>query len=228
MGETGNFRINEDGSVTRIGGDDDGNKPRRKNGCFWTIVVLLSVALTVGLIALLVNLDSDDGYVYDEPEVYYSDDTEAVVAADDDLTTDSTKYVAPEEEESNDPAVTITGVWLESDIYSNGDYGMNVHVSMNVDYLAGETLREYVMLYYANNTIPVLLDGDHLKYEYIFASGDYDSQSLQTTVFIPYSDLNYALPYGTTDLSFDVAITTMEGGILLGKWENYQFSFSKS
>lgn len=145
MGLSPEYKVNEDGSVTRIGGDVGGNNNNNnnnnnnrdnnggssRNGCIWGTVVLIATAL----IKTCVDASDDSGYYpYEEEAVAVEE-----VAMEEEV---------PYEVEASYISVSSDEIYFDADggsrdisVYTDGDWGVYVntdswgHVSAYSSYL---------------------------------------------------------------------------------------------
>lgn len=129
MGTNSGYRVNEDGSVTRLNSDSDRNQTNKNsnggssnnNGCVWWFIV----AIIVIFIIILSNVDSKDStdstYVTDQVEV------EAPIVAEDSIAVDILETVET-------PSTTYLSV-SDDNIYFDADGGeTEIEVSTDGDW----------------------------------------------------------------------------------------------
>lgn len=134
MAANGGYRVNEDGSVTRIdGGESNGsgsNKPNNssggssdKSGCIWVVII----AVVIGIIIAISNSGSSDSSVsdYDTVEAVEVVEVEEVPVVEE-VYTPSTTYLRVSDD---DIYISADGGSRDITIYTDGDWYVDVNVA---------------------------------------------------------------------------------------------------
>lgn len=138
-----------------------------------------------------------------------------------------TKRININQEGNAEPTAEINSIWMDHSVYVNNIKGMKIHVKFNVNNMEGEKVYGYAYFYYGDNETP-LHDtyGNNLKF-YSYGTSNYERCTFNDfTIFVPYDGLNMQPGTGSTELSFDIAITDASGNQLARK-DNTQITFSR-
>ena len=204
------YRVNEDGSVTRLQNKEGQRNNTQNNnynynndsgggnsGCVWGIII----AVVVGVILMFNGVFEDD---------------------------DSEEPVYEEVVEDTTPNGEIKSLRVEHNVYQNGVKGMKVYSTFDVNNLNGQTIYGYVYIYWNDNTTP-LHDayGNNLSFSGYGVANYENSRFTDFCVFVPYTGLLLSPGYGTANLSFDFSIKTSSGD-QLDRRNNTKFTMTEN
>lgn len=124
MGNKSQYRVNEDGSVTKIGGGNSGNNNSggsNNGGCAWIVII----AVIVGVVIAIANLSSSDSSDCSSvPTVVVEDAAEEAVEAE--VYTPSTTYLTVSDD---DIYMSAEGGSTEITVSTDGDWDIDVDVA---------------------------------------------------------------------------------------------------
>lgn len=121
----------------------------------------------------------------------------------------------------------IHRVWLEHNVYNNGEKGMKVHAHCEVKNMKGQELNFMVWFYQKDDITKVTNpSGGHL-YRSLSDTPNYDDTTWKDIwFFIPYSDINVGRPFDD-DLAVDFVIRRVSNSKDLIRKDKTLFNFSR-
>ena len=167
MATNSGYRVNEDGSVTKINGDGSNNSNNNNsggssgnNGCVWFVII----AIVVGAIVAISKSGSSDSYDYS--------DTDTVVAVEDEVVVDEAAV-----EEVYTPSATYLSV-SDDDIYMSSSGGStDITVSTDGDWEIEVGVASWGHLTKYSNSVTLRLDENNSSSSrtdyFVIKSGDY-------------------------------------------------------
>lgn len=124
MGNKSQYIVNEDGSVTQIGGGNSGNNKSggsNNGGCAWIVII----AVIVGVVIAIANLSSSDSSDYSSVPTVVVEDT-AEEAVEEEVYTPSTTYLTVSDD---DIYMSAEGGSTEITVSTDGDWDIDVDVA---------------------------------------------------------------------------------------------------
>lgn len=124
MGNKSQYIVNEDGSVTQIGGGNSGNNKSggsNNGGCAWIVII----AVIVGVVIAIANLSSSDSSDYSSVPTVVVEDT-AEGAVEEEVYTLSTTYLTVSDD---DIYMSAEGGSTEITVSTDGDWDIDVDVA---------------------------------------------------------------------------------------------------
>lgn len=125
------------------------------------------------------------------------------------------------------PKADIESIWVDHNVYQNGQKGMRIHVEFTVDNMNGKTIYCYAHFYYDDNVTPLHDSyGNNLSFS-SYGTSNYDVCRFEDfQIFVPHNGLNIRAT-GSVKLSFDISIRT-SSGTELDRYNNTQFTFTRN
>lgn len=128
MSSNSGYRVNEDGSVTRISGNGSSNNSNNTSngssgngGCIWGVII----AIAIIVIVILVKFNSSGSYEYDyDDTIAVEEAVEKEVVAVEEVVTPSTTYLRVSDD---DIYMNAQGGSTEVTIYTDGDWYVSVN-----------------------------------------------------------------------------------------------------
>lgn len=126
MDDKSQYRVNEDGSVTKIGGGGTGNSNNNSDGsgnggCLWAVVIAIIVGIVIAVIS---NSNGSDSSYEPADSTAYDEVVEEVVAEE--VSTPSTTYLRVSDD---DLYFDASGGSENITIYTDGDWTVDVDVA---------------------------------------------------------------------------------------------------
>lgn len=210
---------------TKNDNTESGNSTSNNSGCLWGAIAFVIICLIPFLIYMGVKNDTAS-HLNSTEELVDSVEADDVVEVDDVVEADTVIYVPEDDEDDtsvNAPSVEIENIWVDYNVYQDGNKGMRIHVKFNNKNLCGEELSVNAFFYQEDN-VAKLYDvyGNHLGcYRYCIPESD-DSIFEDFELFMSYSNM---APGTDGTFSFDISIMDSSGNQLARK-NNIQFNFS--
>lgn len=126
---------------------------------------------------------------------------------------------------NNSPTAEIERIWMDHNVYQNGEKGMKIHVHFTNKNMKDKRIYVYAYFYQEDNTTQLHDQYGNALCTYASSTPQYDSSTYEDfDLFISHSDLNMA-PGTNGTFSFDISIKNSEGNEL-ARENNTQFTFS--
>ena len=148
-------------------------------------------------------------------------------------TTSSTQSTTtPSTTNSQPPSGNIENVWLEFNVYKNGEYGMNIHIHFTINNMKGKTGVICADIDIKDNNdknITSQCSGGPAADIAPSIKPSYDNSEYKDyVIFISYSRSGFqSLPRGTTDLKISFVLYSLDDSVSLDRYNNVFFTFSK-